>query len=165
VKVDPGYQGPVTNTATISHPSLLTPVIVQAVAHITDQPVFLISKSASPDPVESGSELIYTLNVFNAGQQATGLVITDMIPSNTSYVPGSATSNGQLVGDQIRWVMPLLKPSENRALSFRVRVNSGEVVVNKQYGVTSAEGVGATGAQVVTSISGHKIYLPVLSKN
>lgn len=165
VQVDPGYRGPVTNTATISHSSLLSPVIVYAVAYITDQPVLFISKSASPDPVEIGSELIYTLDVLNAGQQATGLVITDAIPSNTSYVPGSATANGQLVGNHIRWETPVLKPGEDRTFAFRVRVNSGQQVVNEQYTVSSAEGIGATGARVVTRVSGHKVYLPIVMKN
>ena len=165
VRVDPDYRGPVTNTATITHPSLLSPVVVSAVAYVTDQPVLFIGKSASPDPVEAGSELAYTLAVVNAGQQATGLVITDVIPSNTSYVPGSATASGQLAGSQIRWETPVLKPGEGRTFAFRVKVNGGQEVVNEQYAVTSAEGISATGARVVTQISGHKIYLPIVTKN
>jgi len=165
VRVDPDYRGPVTNTATISHSSLLSPVVVYAVAYITDQPVLFISKAASPDPVEVGSELIYTLDVVNAGQQATSLVITDVIPSNTSYVPGSATADGQPVGNHIRWETSVLKPGEDRTFAFRVRVNSGQEVVNEQYTVSSAEGISATGARVVTRVSGHKVYLPIVVKN
>ncbi|HET7089405.1 MAG TPA: hypothetical protein VFL17_12220 [Anaerolineae bacterium] len=166
VRVDPGYRGPVTNTATISHSSLLTPVVVQAVAYITDLPVLFISKSASPDPVAAGSDLNYTIRVVNAGQQATGLVITDVIPTNTTYVAGSASANGQLVGNQLRWEVPVLKSGESQALAFRVKVESGQEVVNRLYAVKSAEGITSLGAPVVTRVTrGNKIYLPIVMRN
>ncbi len=166
VRVDPNYQGLLTNTATISHSSLLTPVVVQAVAYITDLPVLFISKSASPDPVAAGSDLNYTIRVVNAGQQATGLVITDVIPSNTSYVAGSASANGQLVGNQLRWEVPVLKSGESQALAFRVKVESGQQVVNQLYAVTSAEGITSLGAPVITRVTGgNMIYLPLVMKN
>ncbi len=165
VLVDPDYQGPVTNTAVISHSNLLSAVTVQAVAYVTDRPVLAITKSASPDPVRLGSELAYTIRVVNLGQQATGLVISDVIPANTQYVTGSATANGQLVGGQIRWETLVLKSSESRIFAFRVKVNSGREVVNELYGVTSAEGVTGAGTRLVTRVTGGEIFLPIVLKN
>jgi uncharacterized repeat protein (TIGR01451 family) len=162
VLVDPGFEGPITNTAVIDHPSLLEPVTVDAVAYITDDPVLEISKLASPDPVKAGDELLYTIRVANLGQQATGLVITDTIPSNSTYVADSATGSGRLVGDQVRWQIPVLEPEETRTFSFRVEVGGGREIVNEYYGVSSAEGITAVGSPVTITIRGGAIYLPVI---
>jgi uncharacterized repeat protein (TIGR01451 family) len=162
--IDPDYKGPVTNTATIAHASLDQEVIVQSVAYITDEPVLRITKTASPDPVRLGNDLRYSLQIVNLGQQATELVVLDTLPQNTSYVPGSATSGGQLVGDQVRWEFPVLGPGERRTLSFEVTVQSGREVINADYNVISAEGVFASGTPVITPIRGAgRLYLPIIA--
>jgi uncharacterized repeat protein (TIGR01451 family) len=130
VLVDPDYQGAITNTATISHPDLPVEVEAQAIAYISEKPVLQISKSASPDPVERDAELLYRIRVVNRGQQATNLVITDMLPLNTAYITDSATAGGQLVDDQVHWEVPVLEPGESRPFEFRVTVGSGRDVVN-----------------------------------
>ncbi len=116
VLVDPYYSGPVTNTAFITHESLLDEVVVQAVAYVTDKPVLRISKSASPDPVEIGGELVYTIRVENIGQQATELQVFDTLPNNTEFVPFSASGNGQLSAGQVFWSFPVL-PAGRRAIA------------------------------------------------
>lgn len=166
VVVDPYYEGPVTNTAVISHPLLLDPVMVQAIAYVTNQPALFISKSATPDPVVRGGELEYTVRVVNAGQQATALVVTDTLPHATQYVSGSASAGGQLVGNELRWLLPVLQPGESAVVTFRVTVNADWEVVNEHYGVTCAEGVEALGLPVVTPVDGRgTIYLPVAFRN
>ena len=164
VLVDPDYQGPITNTAVISHPDLLNEVEIQAVAYVTEKPVLRITKSASPDPVEKGGTLGYTVRVINLGQQATGLVITDVIPANTEYVVGSG---GELVSDQVLWETPVLKPGESRVFAFQVTVGGGVEVLNDRYAVRCAEGVIAEGAPVATRVAGggHFIYLPLVLRN
>jgi uncharacterized repeat protein (TIGR01451 family) len=152
VLVDAYFKGALTNTAVISHPELLDDVVVEAVAYVTDEPVLKITKSASPDPVGIGEELTYRIWVQNLGQQATGLVITDAIPSNTEYVDGSASAGTQFAGGQLQWDVSVLKPGQGRTLDFRVLVNSGFEVVNEAYRVTSAEGVMDVGEPVVTPI-------------
>jgi uncharacterized repeat protein (TIGR01451 family) len=164
VRVDPQYEGPVTNTAVISHSSLSTPVVVQAVAYITDDPVLQIKKTAAPDPVPYGAELLYTIRVANLGQQATELVVEDGIPVDTTYVPYSASGNGQLVGDQVRWSFPVLQPGEVRELSFRVRVHASKEVVNDSYWVTCSEGVTSHGKPLVTRVLQRNQYLPMIFK-
>ena len=166
VLVDPFYEGPVTNTATIQHPSLQEDKIVQAVAYITDDPVLRIRKSDSPDPVKQGSDLLYTLYVTNLGQQATGLVVTDTVPTNTLYVEGSASAGGQLDGNQVRWEFPVLLPGETQLLTFKVTVVDGEVVVNEDYAVHCAEGVSAVGEAVWTTVisTQTKLFLPLIAR-
>lgn len=162
VLVDSDFSGVLTNTATITHTSLRAPVKISALAFITNQPVLTLSKSATPDPVELDGDLQYTLHVQNLGQQATVLVLTDTLPANTSYVPGSATAGGQLVGDQVHWMFPLLTPGETRDFTFHVKVLEGIGVLNDHYRVSSAEGVSATGAPVFTRVDRRFIFFPLL---
>lgn len=166
VLVDEAYQGPLTNTARISHTSLLEDVVVGAVAYVTDEPVLEITKSAIPDPVKEGNELLYRIKVANFGQQATDLFITDTIPASTEYVLGSANPSAQLVDDHLEWRIPVLDSGETQQLSFQVKVNAGPEIINDDYGVTSAEGVSDSGPAVKTrvAISGSRIYLPFISK-
>ncbi|MEA3342422.1 MAG: hypothetical protein U9R15_20865 [Chloroflexota bacterium] len=168
VLVDEDYRGPVTNTAVISHPDLLDEVVVEAVAYITEKPVLRITKKASPDPVEKGGELLYTIRVINLGQQATSLIISDTIPANTTYITDSATGGGQLVGDEVRWEnISALDPGASRSFAFRVTVEGGAEVVNEQYIVRCHEGVIGAGEPVVTRITGggNMVYLPLVLKN
>jgi uncharacterized repeat protein (TIGR01451 family) len=171
VLVDDDYSGPVTNTAVISHPRLLDEVIVKAVAYIAiaEEPVLKITKWAQPDPVDVGGELLYTIRVTNLGLRgATGLVINDTIPNNTTYITDSATAGGQLVDDTVIWEdIPALDPGRDRTFQFRVRVGDGAEVRNDQYGVECREGVIGVGEPVITSISGGTtpVYLPVIMRS
>ena len=164
VKADPGYDGPLTNTAVITHPDLLRPVTVTAVAYVTTDPVLRISKTASPDPVPAGEDLRYTIRVVNLGQQATQLVVTDTIPADATYVAGSATAGGQRVGDTLRWQSSVLDPGQSRTYAFEVTVGNGREIVNEAYGVRSAEGATARGEPLITPIAGGvpDIRLPLI---
>ena len=166
VVVDDFFEGVVTNTATITHESLLQAKVVEAVAYITDKPVLHISKTATPDPVALGSPLLYQIEVTNLGQQATLLVITDTIPVNTSYILGSASSGGMVVGDKVQWNLPVLNPGESFTLTFQVKVMRGISVVNAKYGVRCDEGVFAYGEPVSTRVrfSMKRVLLPIIQK-
>jgi hypothetical protein len=58
----------------------------------------------------------------NLGQSAIILEITDTIPENTSYIIGSASSGGHLVGDAIQWILPVLNPRKTLKLTFPMTV-------------------------------------------
>jgi uncharacterized repeat protein (TIGR01451 family) len=163
VLVDPYFNGPISNTAVITHPHLLQPVTQYAIANVTEQPVLKITKSASPSPVPRTEELEYRITVSNLGQQATNLVVTDTLPSNVTFVEGSASSGVQHVQGKIILQIPLLKTGESVTLKFRVAIESGKEVVNADYLVACAEGVKAFGAPVVTQVTGDRyIYLPLI---
>ncbi len=167
VLVDEGYHGPLTNTATISHADLAQPVKVSAVAYVSDEPILFISKEASAASVESGDELRYTIWVSNLGQQATGLVVTDAIPANSTYLTASASGDGAYADGLVRWDLPVLKAGASRSFEFSVVPGEGSSISNDRYGVRSAEGVSAVGAPVVTQIAGGggQIYLPLVLRN
>jgi uncharacterized repeat protein (TIGR01451 family) len=166
VLVDDFFEGVVTNTATISHESLLQDKVITAVGYITDKPVLRISKTATPDPVMAGNPLLYQIEVTNLGQQATLLVITDTIPADTTYVFSSASSGGMLVGNQVQWHLPVLNPGESVTLTFLARVLGGNEVTNSRYRVRCDEGVSAVGEPVTTRVISpiKRVMLPITFK-
>ena len=165
VKVDPFYQGTITNTATITHPHLLQPVNLKALAYITTRPVLQISKSASPSPVLKNNELEYQVTIRNLGQQATGLVVTDTLPANVTFVTNSGSPGVQHNAGKVTMQIPVIKTGESFTFKFRVKVISGREVINANYRVACVEGVQATGSPVITRVTGEMwIFLPIIRK-
>ena len=162
--VDPDYKGPLTNTAVIAHPDLLNDVVIEAVAYVTDEPVLKITKSATPNKVRPGEELLYQVQVENLGQQATNLVIVDRIPSNTEYVENSGSSGAKLINGQIQWKIPVLEPGHKRLFEFRVLVGAGDKIVNETYMVTCAEGVVGIGRPLITQIIKQQLFMPIVMR-
>ncbi|MCX5849151.1 MAG: hypothetical protein NTW65_06850 [Deltaproteobacteria bacterium] len=91
--VDPTVTGNFVNTATVSPPGGVTdPVPGNNTATDTDTttPLITLTKSADTATAIPGQEIIYTVYYRNiGGSAASNLVITDTIPLNTTYVPGS----------------------------------------------------------------------------
>ncbi|MCP4542817.1 MAG: DUF11 domain-containing protein [Chloroflexi bacterium] len=79
-------------------------------------------------PLYAGDELLYTVVVVNLLNEAqTNVVITDAIPSYTTYVTGSASlSLGSLSGpDPLVANVGTLQPDQKAILTFRVTVDAG----------------------------------------
>ena len=119
----------------------------------------------SPGIVDPGDTLRYTITVLNSGGvPATGVVLTDSVPANTTYVANSTALNGLPVGQPDGGVSPLasgidisssdltpplpdagagtLSPGATAVLQFELRVNdgtpAGTLIVNQAV-VGSAE--------------------------
>jgi uncharacterized repeat protein (TIGR01451 family) len=108
---------------------------------ITTLPQLHLDKRVSPGNVASpGDTLTYTLAYSNSGtSMATGVVITDFIPANTTYLPGSVTVDTGIVEfydgtdwstDEpatvvgLRWLVgDLPADGVTREVSFQVQVN------------------------------------------
>lgn len=170
VLVDPDYEGIITNTAVISHPSLLQEVVVGDVGYVSDDPVLLISKTAAPDPVARGEDLLYSIKVENLGELATLLVITDLVPTDTSYVYAADSGVFAAAENEVSWDPLVLDKGESRIFHFWVQVNTCDhPIVNYSYGVSCAEGVTAVGLPLTTEvdcgIGAGMIYLPLVARN
>src|SRR5260221_13144282 len=66
---------------------------------VSASPTLNISKTDGPDPVNAGSNITYTICYSNTGNQnATGVVISDTIPTNTTFVSATGILTESRVG-------------------------------------------------------------------
>jgi uncharacterized repeat protein (TIGR01451 family) len=143
----------------------------------------------SPGIVDPGDVLRYTIVLSNFGAiPATGVVLTDAVPSNTTYVADSLRLNGAAVGPD-GGVSPLIaglpvhssdnpgagivSAGENAVITFESRVNAGVptgTLISNQGSVTSnelapeatdADGVPSNGDQPTVIVVGDVQLLAV----
>ncbi len=127
--------------------------------------VALLVDAGTPNAVDPGDVLRYTIRVTNSGGvPATGVVLADSVPANTTYVADSTTLNGLPVGQPDGGVSPLLagipisssdltpplpgagagtiSPGESAVITFDLQVDAGVpggTVISNQAVVASAE--------------------------
>ncbi|EDX72702.1 conserved repeat domain protein [Coleofasciculus chthonoplastes PCC 7420] len=127
---------------------------------VNPNPVTLVP-SKTVEPIDSngngaadpGEELRYTITIENTGTgTSTNTILTEDIPANTTYVPGSATLNGNPIADAngtLPFVSPNggsvgnIAPGGTATVTFRVTINdplpSGVTEINNTATVTSDE--------------------------
>jgi uncharacterized repeat protein (TIGR01451 family) len=91
---------------------------------IHSAPVLAISKADSPDPVQAGGNLTYTLTYQNTGNEvAHDVVITDYLPEDVTYVSASVTPS--LADSTLTWNIGDLSPADGQqTMTINVTVNS-----------------------------------------
>jgi len=173
-----------THTATSTQTATATPTntIAPSPEAITakDAQVYRDATSTPiPGIVQPGDRVVYTVWMTNTGQSDIWQsAITDTIPLDTTYVRGSASSNGSLFeGDPLVASLDRLTPGQVFTLSFTVIVNQAPIgleIVN--IGVVQAANidppdpvlilmVDANGNGIPDIIEGalrHRVYLPVI---
>jgi uncharacterized repeat protein (TIGR01451 family) len=110
--------------------------------------VVISTDNGSPGIVDPGDVLHYTITIYNQSSvPATGVVLTDGVPANTTYVANSTTLNGLPVGQPDGGNSPLaagipisssnltpplpgpgggtLSPGQSAVLEFYLQVNAG----------------------------------------
>lgn len=133
-----------TNTATIfgsnSSPTSAFATTVER-SHIElDVNIF-----GSPSPVSAGGRVSFNLLYENLGNgNATDVVVTATVPSNSSYVAGSATNGGVLSGSTITWGPLPLGAVTGGQVSFEVDVapvvaNGTSLISNASIAASSAQ--------------------------
>ncbi|WP_197082434.1 gliding motility-associated C-terminal domain-containing protein, partial [Pedobacter sp. BMA] len=129
--------GTVRNTAKIiaTAPSGTTVTDVSGTTENNDYPTIIeISKLISSKTVtdannngiaEAGETLTYTILVKNNGSTIrSGVKISDPIPTNTTYLTGSAGDGATLVGNVLNWNNLTIPANGQLAVSFKVQVNA-----------------------------------------
>lgn len=145
------------------------------VAKITMAPELLVTKVAEPSggtPVIQGDTITYTLVTANSGAPATHLVLTDVIPSGTAYVPGSATTNlgdASFDGAQVTISVPSLTAGITLTATFQVRVTTGLTATITNQATLAGDQVEPQNSNMVSHpVQGtgevHTIYLPIVFK-
>ncbi len=133
---------------------------------VVSQPILNIAKAGAPGEVLPGGELTYTITYSNTGNQnAAGVVISDTLPANVSYVEGSASDGGSYnaTDRKVTWnIGALASKSGDKTVSFKVKANldlaDGAEIVNGAYNITATGGYTQAGQAVTT-----KVIKPILS--
>ena len=126
---------------------------------VSSAPSLMLNKSDAPDPVDAGATLLYTISVTNlvtADAPATGVVVTDVVPANTTFL--TATQNGFSgpAGGVITWTLSHLAPGNSTAVTFTVQVDADlandSELINTAW-VTSVQGVGDFDTETTTVLA------------
>lgn len=120
----------------------------------TSLPALVISKTYPDTPVGPDTNVDFSITVFNWGNtDATGVTITDKINGKNKFV--SADNGGTKVKDSVVW-SGLTVPSYGSITvneTWHVSPNAEGKIKNRNYKVSSAEGVGASGTPRVVKLA------------
>jgi len=120
-------------------------------------PALVLSKADAGVPVGPTSPLTYTLTVKNEGNTlATGVVITDPVPDNTSF--SSASDGGSVVDGKVTWPAVDIPAGSSVTRTFTVNIadalkNKVDAITNDGYRADASGGFYTTGSPVITPIA------------
>ncbi|MFZ5916947.1 MAG: PKD domain-containing protein [Chloroflexota bacterium] len=133
--------------------------VVSATAETTvqSQPQLGITKSDLQDPVPAGGSIVYNLEFANTGNMnATGVVITDVIPANTQFQSASHGGVYHAAQGVVVWNVGTLIVGATPYRTLEVRVDSplpsGTVITNTGYQIDSQQTSPVSGPDVTTAI-------------
>jgi uncharacterized repeat protein (TIGR01451 family) len=105
-------------------------------------PDLAVTKTDSPDPVVSGSDLTYTITINNSGSlAASGVAVTDVVPSGTTYV-NAVASQGTVGfdGTTVTATLGTIAPAAAATVTLIVNVTAtASSVVTNTATATAAE--------------------------
>ncbi|MDE5766475.1 MAG: DUF11 domain-containing protein [Clostridia bacterium] len=85
----------------------------------------VVTKSADKTFAEVGEQITYTLAIQNTGTvDALNTTVNDMLPPETTLVPGSVTVDGVAYAGALPVVIPTISPAQTVTVEFKVTVNS-----------------------------------------
>jgi len=133
---------------------------------VTSTPALTVSITDAPDPVAAGANLTYTIAYANNGTAtATGVVLTDPIPANTTFV--SATNGGTSNGSSVSWNLGTLAAGGSGSVQAVVRVTSplanGSSITNGSGSIDCAETAAVTAGSVSTTVSSSPVLTVLAS--
>ncbi|MEO8677476.1 MAG: MBG domain-containing protein [Vicinamibacterales bacterium] len=116
----------ITNSGTIRSTEVTTPKASNTVTTTLGRPalpVLKLAKSVNKSSAVAGDTLVYTLVYANHGLgAATGVVLSDSLPSYTSFV--SASGGGSLSAGKVTWNVAALAPGTSATVTMTVRVTT-----------------------------------------
>lgn len=125
----------VSNTASAASPDFPAgPAISNtATVNVVERAAIEIFKISNVIIVQAGGEIVYSINVFNAGPNpARNVIIRDPLPEGTTFV--SATNEGTLIEGVVTWNIPQIQAGETIIVQLRIKVDpnlrEGTIITN-----------------------------------
>jgi uncharacterized repeat protein (TIGR01451 family) len=146
-----------SNSGAVIDSAQTSPVTASAPSTtVASAPLLAIAATDSPDPVAAGSNITYTLSYSNTGNMnATGLVLSDTLPANTTYV--SSTGGGALSSGTVTWAVASLNAGASGSVQLVVKTASplanGTLITHGTYGIDSAQTSPVSGASITTTVT------------
>jgi uncharacterized repeat protein (TIGR01451 family) len=162
--VSPLPTGTVIANAAVIDSTETPPVSTQVQTPVGSAPVLNLSKDANSTVVGSGAQISYTLNYSNTGSEdASGVVLSDSIPPNTSFVSASDGGSFDAAANSVIWNLGLIAAGAGGSVSLTIQVDSsvpsGTPIINNAI-LTSNE-VPPVNTQTQTPVAS----LPILTLN
>jgi uncharacterized protein (TIGR03437 family) len=130
-----------------------------------------ITKTDSPDPVITGSDVTYTITVTNIGPgTANTVVVTDNLPGSVTYVPASCSSTGGGVcggsGNNRTITYSSLASGASATITLKATANgAGGTTITNTATITSATADANSGNNSATATTTVQAVAPTLSIN
>ena len=164
------------NTAGIGYTlTAVTPGLVGATSTAftisTALPVLTLTESVSPLNVAPGGIVTYTIAYTNTSgtASATNVTLTDTLPTNASYVTGSASGNGlySAATNKLTWSLGTLSANGAGQVTFQVTVTTtapvGSAISNNALMGCTERSSSATSNTVTSTVMSLKLQVSPLS--
>jgi len=141
--------------------------------NVTGHDSLSITKTDSPDPVVTGNNLTYTIQVSNAGpSDSTNVVVLDTLPSGVSFVSASATQGSGCNNSgnvSVTCNLGTINPGGSAIITIVVQVNNIALspgactTITNTAKVTSTEDTTGKQAQADTTVCRPRVAIPALT--
>lgn len=146
--------------ASVADPANLDCIAVTVFYSLPVLPNLNLAAVANPNPVEPAQEITYTITYSNTGAgAATGVVLSDVIPGDTTFVSASpAPTSAPPVGGTgaVTWNLADLPVGGSGAVLLAVRVDTGvangSLISNASYSIDCAQSPATAGSAVNTVV-------------
>ncbi|MCL4119779.1 UNVERIFIED_CONTAM: hypothetical protein GTU68_028550 [Idotea baltica] len=86
--------------------------------------IITVTKTVNTLVAEVGDTLMYSISLHNVSDASvTNVVVADDLPENTTYVEGSASDGGSLVGESVEFPATTLTVDQQHTFNFKVAID------------------------------------------